>query len=71
MPKFVVKSELSRDEIRSRIRDTTGSDPVSINENSHGRVIDVTSEQASKINKLPINARHAQFGGRIVEQLNG
>jgi len=69
--KYVVSSELSRDEIRSRIRDTTGADPLSINENEHGRVIDVTTEQAEKINRMPVGLRHAQFGGRIKQQLNG
>ncbi len=71
MPKYVVSSRLGRDEMRSRIRDTTGSDPVSVNENERGRVIEVTSEQAEKINRLPIGIRHAQFGGRIQQQLNG
>lgn len=71
MSKFIVASELSRDEIRSRIRDTTGSDPLSINENEHGRVIDLTTEQADKLNRLPVGVRHAAFGGRIKQQLNG
>ena len=71
MATFKFQSNMSNEEIRRRLREATGDD-IRLYEGERGeRVAKLSSEQASKLNRLPVGIRHAAFGGRVRQQLNG
>lgn len=62
---------MSNEEIRRRLREATGDD-IRLYEGERGeRVAKLSADQASKLNRLPVGIRHAAFGGRVRQQLNG
>jgi len=71
MSTFRFSSALSNEDIRRRLRDVTGDD-VRLYEGDRGeRVAKMSASQADKLNRMPVSTRHAAFGGRVKQQLNG